>query len=276
MLLYGDSERALVHQPGTPSSPAPDKLLADVADHHGLRVVLPLRPGYGNSTPNPGRRIADVPADIEAVIQHLGVTEFVSAGYSGGGGHSLATAALTPSCKAAAAVATPAPRDAEGLDYYAGMVQSNHEEWALADKGEDAVRRFLEKFAASRRERPVEAFVEVFDDAIPPVDRDVMTHESAERLNIGWNKGLENGIEGWLEDDIALTTPWGFDLPSVTTPVTFWAGRLDVFVPPDHTVWMARQLPSSDLHLLAAHGHISLQRALMHDIVADLVTKAGW
>src|SRR5205085_1604739 len=124
-------DRALVHQPGTPSSPAPDKLLADVAGRHGLRVIVPLRPGYGNSTPNPGRRMADVPTDIEAVVQHFGVRGFISAGYSGGGGHSLACAALAPSCKAAAVVVSPAPRHAEGLDYYAGMADSNYEEWAL-------------------------------------------------------------------------------------------------------------------------------------------------
>ena len=73
VLLHGDGSRALVHQPGTPSSPAPDKLLVDVAARYGIRVVVPLRPGYGNSTPNPGRCMADVAADIEAVVQHLGI-----------------------------------------------------------------------------------------------------------------------------------------------------------------------------------------------------------
>jgi pimeloyl-ACP methyl ester carboxylesterase len=276
VLLHGDGDRALVHQPGTPSSPAPDKLLVDVAAAHGLRVVVPLRPGYGNSTPNPGRCMADVAADIEAVIQHLGISEFISAGYSGGGGHSLACAALAPSCKAAAVVVSPAPRDAEGLDYYAGMAESNYEEWALADKGEDAVRPWLEEHGAILRERPVESFVELFDDALPPVDREEITHESQERMTVGWKKGLSTGIEGWLEDDIALTTPWGFDISAVTTPVAFWSGRQDVLVSPDHTVWMAQRLPAADLHLIGAHGHISLPRAHMHDIVADLVGKAGW
>lgn len=275
-LLYGEGVRALVHQPGTPSTPAPDELLAGIADRHRLRIVIPLRPGYGRSTPRPGRCMADVAHDNEAVVRHLGVTEFVSTGCSGGGGHSFATAALAPSCKAAAVVVSPAPRDAEGLDYYAGMAASNHEEWALADQGEAAVRPWLEEHGPVLRDRPVEEFIDLFEDAIPEIDRHFMTTESAERMAAGWRKGLESGIEGWLEDDIALTTPWGFDIASVTIPLVFWSGRLDAFVSSDHTVWMAERAPGSDLHLLGSHGHISLQRTQLPAIVADLVEKAGW
>src|SRR5262249_13188221 len=151
---------------------------------------------------------------------------------------------LAPSCKAAAVVVSPAPRDAEDLDYYAGMAPSNYEEWALADQGEDAVRPWLEKHGAILRERTVEAFMELFDDALPAVDKEVLGHESAERFAAGLAKGLENGIEGWFEDDMALVNPWGFDLTAVTTPVSFWSGRQDVLISPDHTVWMAQRLPS--------------------------------
>ena len=274
-MVHGDRERALVHQPGTPTGAAPDQLLVDVAERFGLSVVVPLRPGYGRSTPNPGRRIADVPADIEAVLAHLGVREFVSSGFSGGGPHSFATAALASTCKAAAVNVSPAPRDAEGLDYYAGMAESNHEEWALADQGEEAVRPWLEKHGAMIVERATDAFLDTFDDCLPEVDRAVMV-TAAERMSAGLRKALEVGIDGWLEDDIALTTPWGFDIRAVTTPLTFWAGRQDAFVSPDHTVWMAQQVPAADLHLLGDHGHLSLPRAHMFDIVGDLVTKAGW
>ncbi|MFF0145717.1 pimeloyl-ACP methyl ester carboxylesterase [Amycolatopsis sulphurea] len=275
VLVHGDQERALVHQPGTPSGTAPDPLLAEVGDALGLRVVIPLRPGYGSSTPNPGRRMADVPGDIEAVVAKLGVREFISAGYSGGGPHSLATAALAPSCKAAAVVVSPAPRDAEGLDYYDGMAASNHEEWALADQGIEAVRPWLERHGAEIRENPVANFVELTSDALPDVDRAVILGDAG-RVGAGLAKALENGIEGWLEDDIALTTPWGFDLPSVTTPVAFWAGRQDKFISCRHTAWMALQIPGSDLHLLAEHGHLSLMRALLPELLGDLIRKAGW
>lgn len=275
-LLYGEGQRALMHQTGTPSTPAPDKLLAGIAERHGLRVVIPLRPGYGRSTPKPGRSIADVGRDNEAVVRQLGITEFVSTGCSGGGPHSLATAALAPSCKAAAVVVSPAPRDAEGLDYYRGMAESNHEEWALADQGEDAVRPWLEKHYELIREGSMDAFVELFDDAIPQCDLDFLTTESADRMAAGWRKGFEAGVEGWLGDDIAMTTPWGFDITAVTTPVAFWSGKQDVFVSSDHTLWMSQQLPGSDLHLIGAHGHISLQRTTLPAIVADLVRKAGW
>jgi len=276
VLLYGDQDRALVHHPGTPSTPAPDALLEQVSAELGLRIVIPLRPGYGRSTPNPGRRMADIPADVEAVLGHLGIRECVSAGYSGGGGHSLACAALAPSCKAAAVVVSPAPRDAEGLDYYAGMGQSNVDEWVLADQGAEVVRPWLEKEAAELLQ-PGVTMADEYDDSFPEVDKVILrSEEAAARMAAGLQKSLENGIEGWLEDDIALTTPWGFDLSAVTTPVAFWSGRQDQAVSTWHTAWLAQHVPGSDLHVIAAHGHVSLPRALMPEIIADLVRKAGW
>jgi pimeloyl-ACP methyl ester carboxylesterase len=275
VLTHGSGERALVHQPGTPSGAAPDPLLSDVCDPRGLRVLAPLRPGYGRSTPNPGRRIADVPADIEAVAAHLGVREFITAGYSGGGPHSLATAALAPSCRAAAVVVSPAPRDAEGLDYYAGMAPSNHEEWALADQGEAAVRSWLETHGLELLSRPATNFLDLFGDSFCAADRAVVLADP-KRVGAGQSKALENGIEGWLEDDIAMTTPWGFDLPTVSTPVAFWSGRQDQFISYQHVVWMAQQIPASDLHLLGNHGHMSLMRELLPQLVDDLMAKAGW
>ena len=59
----------------------------------------------------------DCAADVAAILDHLGADQFVTAGRSGGGPHALACAALLPDrCLAAASLAGPAPRRAEGLD----------------------------------------------------------------------------------------------------------------------------------------------------------------
>ena len=48
-----DRERALVWFTGTPGGAVPDEDLAVEADRHGLQLIMPLRPGYGESTPRP-------------------------------------------------------------------------------------------------------------------------------------------------------------------------------------------------------------------------------
>ncbi len=54
------------------------------------------RPGYGLSTPLPGRSIADWVPDGIAVADHLGIDRFVAVGVSTGGAYALALAALHP------------------------------------------------------------------------------------------------------------------------------------------------------------------------------------
>ena len=67
------------------------------------------------------------------MLDALGAGQFVSIGFSGGGPHSLACAALLPGrCLAAASVAGVAPYGVEGLDFLAGMGPENVEEFGLA------------------------------------------------------------------------------------------------------------------------------------------------
>ena len=96
----------VVHE-GTPIGLALNARLAP-RPSTGLRVVQAARPGYEGSTPRPGRSVADVVPDTAAVLDALGADQYVSIGFSGGGPHSLACAALAAGrCLGAASVAGP-------------------------------------------------------------------------------------------------------------------------------------------------------------------------
>src|SRR5690348_11857080 len=138
----------LVFHSGTPSAAVRFPPLSEVAAAHGLRLVTWSRPGYAGSDPAPGRSVADVVADTTAVLDALGVGEFVTIGWSGGGPHALACAALLPDrCRAAATIAGVAPSTAEDLDWVAGMGEENVEEFGLAMQGGEALTPFLEQQA---------------------------------------------------------------------------------------------------------------------------------
>lgn len=276
-LVCGDQPRALVWFTGTPGGSVPHDAFAQQAHDRGLRLVMPLRPGYGNSTPRPGRRIIDMADDVDQVLQGLGISEVVVAGGSGGGPNSLAMAAALPQCKASACLVSPAPRNAEGLDYYDGMAASNQEEWLLADQGEDAVRPWLENAYKDLVGQSVEHFIDTFDDSVCDADKEAWLAPDAPPMGASIQKALENGIEGWLEDDMAMTVlDWGFKLEDITTPVTFWTGRLDQFVSWKHTVWMAQQVPGSHLHVHGDEGHVSLKHHHFPEILNDVMRLAGW
>ncbi|MGA3221751.1 MAG: alpha/beta fold hydrolase [Acidimicrobiales bacterium] len=76
----------------------------------GLRTVLYARPGYASSSPHPWRSVADAAADTAVVLDAVGADRFVTLGWSAGGPHALACAALLPDrCLAAAVVGSAVP-----------------------------------------------------------------------------------------------------------------------------------------------------------------------
>src|SRR5437016_2989692 len=118
---------------GTPGSSLLYEPHVRDAEEKGIRLISYDRPGYGGSTRQPGRNVADCAVDVEAVCDALGIERFCVWGISGGGPHALATAALLPQrVAAAAALASVAPCDAEGLDFFAGMGEQNIEEFGAA------------------------------------------------------------------------------------------------------------------------------------------------
>jgi pimeloyl-ACP methyl ester carboxylesterase len=121
--VYGGTpERTVLIHGGTPNSRRLfDPWVAD-ATARGIRLISYDRPGYGGSTPRPGRSVADGAGDVRAIAKHLGIERLAMWGFSGGGPYTMACAALLPDLVAAASVVcSPAPWGAPGLDYFSGM-----------------------------------------------------------------------------------------------------------------------------------------------------------
>ncbi|HEX7526929.1 MAG TPA: alpha/beta fold hydrolase, partial [Gaiellaceae bacterium] len=74
----------IVHH-GTPSS----GVFYDHWATPGIRLIAYDRAGYGDSSRNPGRNIAAVVGDVEAVADELGLDRYATWGISGGGPHAL-------------------------------------------------------------------------------------------------------------------------------------------------------------------------------------------
>ena len=84
----------VVFHGGTPTAAVPFPPAVDAIARHAIRVITYSRPGYATSDPQPGRCIADAAADVEAILDAIQADRFVTIGWSGGGPHALACAAL--------------------------------------------------------------------------------------------------------------------------------------------------------------------------------------
>ena len=111
-------------------------------------LAFPSRAGFGESSRQEGRTVASAAADAAALADHLGHERFLTAGWSGGGPHALACAALLPDrVRAAATIAGVAPYDAEGLDWTAGMGEDNQVEYPTAARDPDELFDWMEPHA---------------------------------------------------------------------------------------------------------------------------------
>jgi pimeloyl-ACP methyl ester carboxylesterase len=130
----GDPDGTLVvFHHGSPGAAVPFEPFGRAAAERGIRLVTISRAGFGASTRHSGRIVADAAADAAALADHLGAERFLTMGWSGGGPHALACAALLPDrVRAAATIAGVAPYDAQGLDWTAGMGEDNQIEYPLA------------------------------------------------------------------------------------------------------------------------------------------------
>jgi pimeloyl-ACP methyl ester carboxylesterase len=259
-LVEGDPDGfPLVHHHGTPGSAVPYPAYAKAAAERGLALIQYSRAGYGESTPLPDRTVGDVAADIAAILDHRGDGEFVTLGWSGGGPHSLACAALLPDrCRAAATGAGVAPYLAEDLDFLDGMGPENHEEFGAAVTGRHALEPYLEKEAEEMTTVTAEQIAEALGGLVSPVDRAYATGEFAERMLASFRRACLHGVEGWAEDDLAFTRPWGFEPSDITVPVSVWQGAQDRMVPFSHGRWLAANIPGATVHLDDDQGHLSL------------------
>jgi pimeloyl-ACP methyl ester carboxylesterase len=266
----------LVFHTGTPAGLVEYPPLLAAAVGAGLRIVQYSRPGYGDSDPRPGRTVADAAADVAAVLDHLGADGFVTAGWSGGGPHALACAALLPGrCQAAATIAGVAPRDADGLDWLAGMAEENVAEFGAAAQGEAALTEFLRAAADELADVTGEQLAEALGGLVTPTDVAALRDGSADHMAASTRAALRTGIAGWRDDDLAFVAGWGFDVRAITVPVAVWQGDQDAMVPLAHGAWLAARIPGARAHLLPGEGHLTLVDARIGEILADLIAPGS-
>ncbi len=267
----GASVLAFFGTPGSRELPA----RAVAAPHdRGVRLVSYDRPGYGGSTRLEGRNVADCAADVRAIAGALGLERLGVWGISGGGPHATACAALLTGLVAAVGVlASPAPYGAPKLDWMAGMGEDNVQEFSAVLEGPAAGRALLEQMRPAILASDPQATVEAMQTLLSPVDAAAFTGEIAAELSASMAIGLADGVDGWLDDDLAFMSDWGFGLTQIRTPVLLMHGREDRFVPVAHGEWLAEAIPGVEARILDGEGHISMIENRLDELYDWLVER---
>ena len=233
----------------------------------GIRVISPDRPGYGGSTPRPGRSLNDWPSDVAELAEHLGIDRFAVIGCSAGGPYAVVCASAMPDRVTSAAVV-------------AGVADSN---WAGAwvDKPEldaTAMRLGDEIAAASLYEEhwgpDGSGFFEQSGD-LPPADEAVLADpEQGGRLIASAIEAFRPGVGGYAQDMTISGQGWTFDPAEINVPLTVLHGEADTMVPVSHGHHTAEVIPTASLTTLRNHGHLSILEEIP-GLVVELAHPSG-
>ncbi|PGG96347.1 hypothetical protein GX51_07877 [Blastomyces parvus] len=279
----------LLYFHGYPSCRLEARALTPPAHRLHLRVIAPDCPGFGRSTYVPGRRTMDWPADVRALVDHLGLARFAVLGGSGGGPYALACARETGVClrvmggwwaRVLAKVARRWPAGLEGVSDFL----DNRGRWVV---GTWVVQRWLDRWldgveGAEGRSGEVEKVQEgkkswktgqtVIATTTPTNDDDDDADADADCSKPSNDKErreqflqlifepFANGSAGFVQETQLLSAgDWGFRFEDVNFhDVLMWHGTADVNSPIRMIRYMAERIPHCVLKEFEGVDHYSL------------------
>jgi pimeloyl-ACP methyl ester carboxylesterase len=252
-----DSTRAIVFHHGTPASASLWSQWFTYAAEAGIRAISYSRAGYGTSDRDYGRSIVSVNKDIAEVLESKGIEKFVAIGWSGGGPHALANTLLENNV-GAITLAGVGAYGVDDLDFLEGMAQENYDEFGASLQGEDVIQQWFIDNASVFKSAGGAEIREAFGGLISDADKKSMEGSFADVIAAAIRSGLAVSFDGWVDDDVAFTKPWGFDLSSISKPVKIWQGDQDFMVPHAHSHWLKKHISTAELTFIPGQGHVTL------------------
>lgn len=216
----------------------------------GLRVVSPDRPGYGGSTPVPGRSLIDWARDTTALADALGIDRFLVAAHSSGGPYGAMVAATLPD-RVLGTVILGGVTDFSWGPAWEGYSEHECALMRLPDEEtarEWAVRAFGEDGAGLPRSR----------NPRPEPDRELFAEHYVPWLASATKEAFRQGVGGYAQDAWVQSRPWDFDLSAVSAPFLVVHGSEDTVVPFAHSRHTTALVPGAELRELPGHGHVTV------------------
>jgi pimeloyl-ACP methyl ester carboxylesterase len=239
--------------PGGRNGPRPRGI---VLHRLGIRLISYSRPGYPGSTRQRDRTVADAAYDVEAIANYFGFDRFSVVGRSGGAPHALACAALLSNrVTCAAALSSLAPCDADGLDWSAGMADSNVQAYRNAEDDLGALIAALNERAGQVRSNS-EGLLKLLWPELVGHDKEAIGDIALRRIIAQVHaEALQDTVDGWVDDVLAMSQPWNVRLSDIRAPVKLWSGSDDVFSPVSHTYWLAKRINTAHLEVERGKAH---------------------
>ena len=223
----------------------------------GFRPIGIDRPGYGDSSPRPGRLIGDWAADGLAVVDHLGLQHFYVHGSSTGASYALALAAAAPDRVVGVVISCGMSDQRWAAEVDDARMDLADDFWFARDR--DAAIAAAESLYGPNGEHQHEHGPDGREIWSPP-DRAVLL-SIADSAPDPTNAPFAQGVIGYVDDRIAdgPANGWqSFDVSRVRAPTIVVHGEQDWIVPVAQARHTASLLANSELRTFPEHGHLSV------------------
>lgn len=260
---------------GAPAS----RVMFDVADRaardKGLQLFCLDRPGYGLTPPDQQPSLARRTEQLEAILDHLGLSRVALLGISGGAPYAVALASRLGLRVTAMALVSPMGPIAD-MEAAAASVAPHvprGQRWFFTElpKRRAALRAVAAVAARGFRIGP-KLSARLFARLLSSSDTEILSRPEHEASLIRMTReALRQGNSGGRADLEIFSQPWGVDFAAISAPTVLWQGTADRIVPVEAALWLGAQLPHCAIELIEGAGHFWIYENI--DIVVSRLAR---
>jgi pimeloyl-ACP methyl ester carboxylesterase len=269
--LYGEPTGRAVHFfHGFPSSRLLAALVHEQAIAANVCLVAADRPGFGESSPRPGRSIQDWCAAVTCLADHLGQARIDVIGVSCGGAYALACASGMPArLRRVALVAGMGPMDRPEIRR--AQLPALKLMFALSKLHPRLASPMFLLDRVLFRGDPERA-VRVVARMLAAPDRAALVRdpELGRRFVASMAEAYRQGIAAAMHEAALIAKPRPYRLRDIRVPVHVLQGGVDRHVPEAMGAHLAQSLPDAHWHLFPDEGHLSILTNRFGECVAAL------
>ena len=228
----------------------------ELADARGLRIVGVDRPGVGLSPAFQHEHVFDFVADLEMVVDQLGIERFATVGLSGGAPYALACAAGLPDRVPAVGIlggVVPSVGHDAPPGGWVGIAKRFARVLPLVRHPSGLFLTAFVRFA-----KPIGPMaLDLYAKTTPPGDQEVLARPEIKEMfldDLSGNGG--RSMRAIIADGILFTRDWGFEPTDIEAPIWWWHGDSDNIVPLSHAEWLVPRLKHGTLYLRPGESHL--------------------
>lgn len=229
----------------------------------GVRLIVPERPGYGDSDPLPGRSRQDICHDLNQLLKHLDIAQVDIMEHSIGTQYAIACAEFLTSAEIGriALVSTlPRVKDIRSASSTPSLISNA---CRVVRYAPFLIKPLLQMLLKG----DIESFYENQLSYLRPQrqgnDLDyILMQDPAFRAYCiaNFTQSARQGLDAWADELKAGLSEWDFEIRNTRVPYQIWHGNDDKFCTPEMVHRLAQSLNVTEFRLLDQETHYLFSR----------------